>query len=206
MKRVLIIAIGCIVACTLSAQQPTDKLSEDTITYSDSTTDTTTPVSTQINKKNTFWSKNKITYGGSFGFNLNRYDYYLMLMPEIGYQLFTPWHFAVAPKYSYYNDYDGLSEEHTLGVRISTRVDLIKIAKSSHYATRLFILLAYVYEHQWDHYRAYDTSYFDAGIGIRQGIGTKGSLYVMAGWHLYDSSARNWFTNPIPAISVGVEF
>ena len=47
--------------------------------------------------------------------------------------------------------------------------------------------------------------YFDAGIGIRQAVGSRSNLYVMVAWHLYDSYNNAWFGDPIPTVSVGFE-
>ena len=162
---------------------------------------TTTP-----KPKSKFWTLSKLTYGGSFGFTLNKYEYYLMLMPEVGYQLFTPLHFGVAPRYTYSGDYYNNYGEHTLGVRVSARFELTKIGKLAAGKTHFFVLAAYLYEHRWEEWYNYGTSYFDAGIGITQALGSRGTLYAMAGWHLYDSYTNAWFTDAIPTISVGVEF
>lgn len=159
-------------------------------------------------KKSTFWTKDKLTYGGSFGFTLNSYQYYLMVMPEVGYKLFEPWQFSFAPKYAYnntYGYYDRIAE-HTIGFRIATRVDFIRLQKYTSYKTNIFFGLAYMYEYHWGYYSPYETNYFDAGIGIRQAVGARGSMYIMAGWHLYDSYQDRWFPAAIPTISVGFEY
>ena len=157
-------------------------------------------------KKNNFWTLSKLTYGGSFGFTLNKYEYYLMVMPEVGYQLFTPLHIGVAPRYTYSGDYHNSYGEHTLGVRISTRFELTKIGKLANGKTHFFIMAAYVYEHRWESWYNYGINYFDAGIGITQAIGARGTLYAMAGWHLYDSFTNSWFSEAIPTLSVGFQF
>lgn len=163
---------------------------------------TTTP-----KKKSTFWTKDKITYGGSFGFTLNKHEYYLMVMPEVGYQLFRPWHFGVAPKYAYSGDYYNSYGEHTLGVRVSTRFEFTKIGKWANRGTHFFILAAYIYEHRWESsWYNYGSHFFDAGIGLTQRVGQRGTLYAMAGWHLYDGCHDAWFIDAIPTISVGFQF
>ena len=124
---------------------------------------------------------------------------------EIGYQLFEPWQISVAPKYSYNGDYDGSYSEHIVGVRIGTRFDFIRLKRQTSYRTNIFIAIAYQYEYEWGHYTPRETNYFDAGIGLRQAVGSRSSLYVMAGWHLYDSLNDAWFADAIPTISVGFE-
>jgi hypothetical protein len=161
---------------------------------------TTTP-----KKKSTFWTKDKLTYGGGFGFTLNSSEFYVMIMPEIGYQLFEPWQISVAPKYSYNGDYNGYFSDHTVGVRIGTRVDFIRLKRQTSYKTNIFFGLAYQYEYEWGNHHPRETNYFDAGIGFRQAVGSRSNLYVMAGWHLYDSLNDAWFADAIPTISVGFE-
>ena len=163
--------------------------------------------STTPKKKSNFWSVNKITYGGGFGFKLNSSEFYVMIMPEVGYQLFEPWHFSVAPKYAYNGSYNDYFSEHTVGVRIATRVDLIRLKRNTAYRTNIFFALAYQYDYQWGNYysSSYENNYFDAGIGIRQAIGSRSNLYVLVGWHLYESHNNSWFSDPIPTISVGFE-
>ena len=163
---------------------------------------TTTP-----KKKSTFWTLSKLTYGGGFGFKLNSSEFYVMIMPEVGYQLFEPWHFSVAPKYAYNGSYNGYFSEHTVGVRIATRVDLIRLKRNTAYRTNIFFALAYQHDYQWGNYYSspYENNYFDAGIGIRQAVGSRSNLYVLVGWHLYESHNNSWFSDPIPTISVGFE-
>jgi hypothetical protein len=161
---------------------------------------TTTP-----KKKSTFWTKDKLTYGGGFGFTLNSSEFYVMIMPEIGYQLFEPWQISVAPKYSYNGDYNGYFSDHTVGVRIGTRVDFIRLKRQTSYKTNIFFGLAYQYEYEWGNHHPRETNYFDAGIGIRQAVGSRSNLYVMVAWHLYDSCNNAWFGDPIPTVSVGFE-
>jgi hypothetical protein len=156
-------------------------------------------------KKSTFWTKDKLTYGGGFGFTLNRSEFYVMIMPEIGYQLFEPWQISVAPKYSYNGDYNGYFSDHTVGVRIGTRVDFIRLKRQTSYKTNIFFALAYQYEYEWGNHHPRETNYFDAGIGIRQAVGSRSNLYVMVAWHLYDSCNNAWFGDPIPTVSVGFE-
>jgi hypothetical protein len=131
-----------------------------------------------------------------------------MVMPEVGYKLFEPWQFSFAPKYAYnntYGYYDRIAE-HTIGFRIATRIDFIRLQKYTSYKTNIFFGLAYMYEYHWGYYSPYETNYFDAGIGIRQAVGARGSMYIMAGWHLYDSYQDRWFPAAIPTISVGFEY
>ena len=161
---------------------------------------TTTP-----KKKSTFWTKDKLTYGGGFGFTLNSSEFYVMIMPEVGYQLFEPWQISVAPKYSYNGDYNGYYSDHTVGVRIGTRVDFIRLKRQTSYKTNIFFGLAYQYEYEWGNHHPRETNYFDAGIGIRQAVGSRSSLYVMVAWHLYDSYSNAWFNSAIPTVSVGFE-
>jgi hypothetical protein len=161
---------------------------------------TTTP-----KKKSTFWTLNKLTYGGGFGFTLNSSEFYVMIMPEVGYQLFEPWQISVAPKYSYNGDYNGYYSDHTVGVRIGTRVDFIRLKRQTSYKTNIFFALAYQYEYEWGNHHPRETNYFDAGIGIRQAVGSRSNLYVMVAWHLYDSYNNAWFGDPIPTVSVGFE-
>ena len=161
---------------------------------------TTTP-----KKKSTFWTKDKLTYGGGFGFTLNSSEFYVMIMPEVGYQLFEPWQISVAPKYSYNGDYNGYYSDHTVGVRIGTRVDFIRLKRQTSYKTNIFFGLAYQYEYEWGNHHPRETNYFDAGIGIRQAVGSRSNLYVMVAWHLYDSYNNAWFGDPIPTVSVGFE-
>lgn len=195
MKRVVILLVLLVQAFLLWAQESSSQ-------------PTTQATTTNSPKKSTFWTTSKITYGGSFGFTINSHEYYLMVMPEVGYQLFEPWHFAIAPKYSYNNTYGYYARiaEHTLGIRISTRFDFIQLKKYTAYKTKLFLSLAYMYEYHWGYYSPYQTNYFDAAIGIRQSVGTRGYMYVMAGWHLYDSYQEKWFPEAIPTISVGFEY
>lgn len=161
---------------------------------------TTTP-----KKKSTFWTLSKLTYGGGFGFNLNSSEFYVMIMPEVGYQLFEPWQISVAPKYSYNGDYNGYYSDHTVGVRIGTRVDFIRLKRQTSYKTNIFFALAYQYEYEWGNHHPRETNYFDAGIGIRQAVGSRSNLYVMVAWHLYDSYNNAWFGDAIPTVSVGFE-
>lgn len=161
---------------------------------------TTTP-----KPKSKFWTKDKLTYGGGFGFNLNSSEFYVMIMPEVGYQLFEPWQISVAPKYSYNGDYNGSYSNHTVGVRIGTRVDFIRLKRQTSYKTNIFFALAYQYEYEWGDNDPRETNYFDAGIGIRQAVGSRSNLYVMVAWHLYDSYSNAWFNSAIPTVSVGFE-
>jgi hypothetical protein len=128
-----------------------------------------------------------------------------MIMPEVGYQLFEPWQISVAPKYSYNGDYNGYYSDHTVGVRIGTRVDFIRLKRQTSYKTNIFFGLAYQYEYEWGNHHPRETNYFDAGIGIRQAVGSRSNLYVMVAWHLYDSYNNAWFGDPIPTVSVGFE-
>ena len=161
---------------------------------------TTTP-----KPKSKFWTLDKLTYGGGFGFNLNSYEFYVMIMPEVGYQLFEPWQISVAPKYSYNGDYNGYYSDHTVGIRIGTRVDFIRLKRQTAYKTNIFFGLAYQYEYEWGNHHPRETNYFDAGIGIRQAVGSRSSLYAMVAWHLYDSYSNAWFNSAIPTVSVGFE-
>lgn len=208
MKRIYTIAALMLFTCIAFAKNDTIIVNNKRYVVVDevpaqekqTTTQSTTP-------KNKFWTLSKLTYGGGFGFKLNSSEFYVMIMPEVGYQLFEPWHFSVAPKYAYNGSYNGYFSEHTVGVRIATRVDLIRLKRNTAYRTNIFFALAYQYDYQWGNYYSspYENNYFDAGIGIRQAVGSRSNLYVLVGWHLYESHNNSWFSDPIPTISVGFE-
>lgn len=161
--------------------------------------------------KESFFNKNKITYGGNFGFHLNPYEFNVLLMPEVGYKLFPQWKFAVAPLYSYCNTWEEDSEEHTAGIRVSTNIDFIGRNKAPKF--NLFLYIGYQYEHHWVNYafkNEYDVNFFDVGIGAKYNIGQKASAYLLASWHAYsdyinDRYKTNWFPELIPNITFGIE-
>ncbi len=204
MKRIFTIIALALLTCIVYAQNDTIVVNNQRYVVVKEAPQQEKQVTTTP-KKNKFWTKDKITYGGGFGFTLNKYEFHVMVMPEIGYQLFEPWQISIAPKYSYNGDYDGSYSEHTVGVRIGTRFDFIRLKRQTSYRTNIFMAIAYQYEYQWGYYLPRETNYFDAGIGIRQAVGSRSSLYVMAGWHLYDSLNDAWFADAIPTISVGFE-
>jgi hypothetical protein len=179
---------------------------------------TTSTAQTQSTpKKNSFFKLSNLTYGGGFGLHLNKYEFNVMLMPEVGYRLFPQWKIAVAPMYSYYGYWDSYyngSNEHVAGLRISTHIDLNGY-KSAPRVT-IFIHASYQYEHHWWGYQyrnEYDANFADLGLGVRIGISAHASMYVMAYWHAYASHSagndhrydRSWFPDLIPNLSVGIE-
>lgn len=164
-------------------------------------------------KKESFFKLSNITYGGNFGFHLDKYEFNMLLMPEIGYKLFPRWKVSVAPLYSYYgyvNSYYG-DGEHTLGVRVGTTIDLLN---SNHFPKfNVFVYAGYQYEHHWEgdgYYSEYDANYVDVGFGIKYRVHQRANAYLLVSWHAFvDGHSKfddaNWFPDPIPSISFGVE-
>lgn len=193
-----------LLALATSMLLPTSLMAQDTEFQA---TTTTAPAA----KKQSFFKLSNITYGGNFGFHIDSYEFDILLMPEIGYKLFPRWKFALAPLYSYtttLNRNDN-TDEHTLGLRISTSIDLFKTSSN----LNIFIYAGYQYEHHWLNYglhNEYDANYVDVGLGAKYRISQKASAYVAAYWHAYaegynNASDKTWFPDLIPSITVGVE-
>ena len=167
-----------------------------------------TQTTTSSPKKESFFKKSNITYGGNFGFHIDQYEFDLLLMPEVGYKLFPRWKVAFAPLYSYtstLNRYDNY-DEHTLGLRISTNIDLLKTSSK----TNVLIYAGYQYEHHWLEYGKYDANYVDVGLGAKYKLSQKTSAYLLATWHAYaeghdDYGEKTWFPDLIPSITFGIE-
>lgn len=180
--------------------------------------DSTYIVQQQTPKKNSFFKVSNITYGGNFGFHLSSHDFSILLMPEVGYKLFPQWKFTAAPMYSYYGywgDYYSNDNEHVVGVRIGTQIDLNGYNNAP--KANIFVYLGYQYEHHWVNYTLspyqYDANFADIGVGLRVNMSQRARLYILAAWHAYANHncdrdtryTRNWFPDLVPSISVGIE-
>ena len=87
MKRIFTIIALALLTCIVYAQNDTIVVNNQRYVVVKEAPQQEKQVTTTP-KKNKFWTKDKITYGGGFGFNLNKYEFHVMVMPEIGYQLF----------------------------------------------------------------------------------------------------------------------
>jgi hypothetical protein len=169
-----------------------------------------TEVQTVSSKKDSFFKTSNITYGGNFGFHIDSYEYDILLMPEIGYKLFPRWKFALAPLYSYTGTWNshGRNDEHILGLRVSTSIDLLNTSSKFN----IFIYAGYQYEHHWlsNGTNQYDANYVDTGLGAKYRLSQNASAYLLAYWHAYAQGydkldGKSWFPDAIPSITFGIE-
>lgn len=159
-----------------------------------------------------FFSKDRIIYGGGFGFNITDDWLLLRLAPEIGYQLFSPWQISVGLNYQYseygiWGNTSYRSASHLLGYNVSTRLDFVRFGQTA--PTKLFLYAAFIDEFDITHRHTYDRySDFRAGIGIRQYFSSRSSLYLICAWTLWDNDDQwKWVQSDWnPHVSIGVQF